>query len=276
MASGRHGRLPRSRMRDRAARGPAVAGGNGHENSRVCRVEKRDFSGMKEVRYRAGDGVVNHVNAIRDCLINGRREIRTKTTGGAVALVPEGFVHRHSSARRHSAEAKGRRRNLNGVVAPGRRSGVSAVAVIIARGEELPWELFRDPGVTAPTRVVVARSDQLLVAKIRVPGAIRLAVRLTLAMPAGNLLENKFPTGIAVVEARAFGPDAGVDNTDNHAFAGAARFFVAGSTELVPQPIRRVEAEEMRGRGSCGGHHFIGRHSDRVRWLRQPSGLIRR
>src|SRR5947208_2102518 len=107
MGSGGDGRLPHTGMRNRAATGPAVAGGRGHENPGVRCVQKRYFGRVQETRGRTGDRVVNDVDAIGDGLINASNEIRCEATARAVGLVPEGFVHRYSSARSHSAEIEG-------------------------------------------------------------------------------------------------------------------------------------------------------------------------
>lgn len=70
-----------------------------------------------------------------------------------------------------------------------------------------------------------------------------------MCVPAGNPLEAQLPVGVAIGEALALRPDAGVDDADDDAVACAGGVLAAGRpAELRPEPTRIGEAEERGSR----------------------------
>ena len=131
----------------------------------------------------------------------------------------------------------------------------------VTRGVELRRELLVDASVAAESGVVVAGADELLVAV----GGLELLALLALAVPARNLLVEELAIGVAVRDARVLGPDAAVDDSDDHVLARAAGLLgAAGAAELVPQSVGVGEAEERRRRGGVEGESLVGRDGQHV------------
>ena len=68
-------RDPRAGCATVDARGPGVAGRGGDEDARVGREQERDLDRVEEVRRRAADRVVDHVDAVGDGLVDRGREV---------------------------------------------------------------------------------------------------------------------------------------------------------------------------------------------------------
>ncbi len=138
-----------------------------------------------------------------------------------------------------------------------------AVAVIVARGVELPGAQGIDAGIAAPGRVEVLGADELEVAV----GGGEFLTGHALAVPTGDLLVIKLAGLLtvavgagAVGEAGVFGPDTGIDDADDDAVTGSTR-----AIELIPQAAFGVKAEEGGRGGGVDGLERIRRNRKHAR-----------
>src|SRR5687768_15791004 len=161
------------------------------------------------------------------------------------------------------------------MVAAGRGGRVRPVAAIIARGKKFPREFGGDAGVSTPTRVKMLRRDELLVAHACIPGAVVAVTAFTLAVEAGELLKDEIPVRVAIAEALAFGPDAGIHHTNDDSLASAGSLFASQTAELTPKAVRGIQTEERRGAGSIQPQGFIFVHSHDPSLFRESCSLLR-
>ena len=94
-----------------------VAGRRGDEDARVGGEEERDLDRIEEVRPRAADREVDHVDAVLDGLVDRGDAVGVGATAVADVL-PADLVHRDARARRHAADLAERRPRHR---SPGRR-----------------------------------------------------------------------------------------------------------------------------------------------------------
>jgi hypothetical protein len=213
-----------------------VTGRGGNEHTGRGGVHERDLGrGQHGVLLGAADREVDHVDTVEDRLVD-RREDAVVVAAAAVVVLPAHLVRRDPGRRRHAADVSLRLTvddGGNAVVACRRAGGVRAVAVPVARREEV---LVRD----GLFRRVVARADQLVVAGDRL-----LFAGHALALPLGG---DRVGVGAGLGqrgEARVLRGDAGVDDADDHALT---RVLVTLELPL-PDAVRPFEAEEPGGVG---------------------------
>src|SRR5262249_9394907 len=114
----------------------------------------------------------------------------------------------------------------------------------------------------ALARVVEAGADDL----VRAVGRGELVAGLAHARERVEL------AGLAELREReALRPDAAVDVADHDAAAGAV---AARTTQLLPQPARRGEAEEVGRRDGVGGVLRVDAHAEHAARVRELGGLV--
>src|SRR5688572_18476907 len=94
-------------------------------------------------------------------------------------------------------------------------------------------------------------------------------------MEAGELLKEKVPARIAIAEALAFGPDAGIHHTDDDSLASAGILLVSQTAELIPKAVRSIQTEKRGGAGSLQSQGFVFVHGHDPSLFRESGGLLR-
>ena len=256
---------PRTRVRHRAGRRPAVARRGGHEHAGVGGEQEGDLDRVAEVGPGAADREVDDIHPVGDGLVDGRNAVGAGAPAGTTA--PADLVGRNAGPRRDAADAAENRRcaGRRDIRIAARRGGcVGAVTIRVAWRIEVGGKGRVDAGVATEAGVVVARADQFVVA---VGGGKGLA-RGALAVPAGDLpvVQLTVRGGVAidagsVREAGMFWPRAGVHDADDHVFAGrAGRAVKAG---------RPGEAQKCWRRRGVQLTNFVFAHRQYTRRLRQ-------
>ncbi|HYZ19274.1 MAG TPA: S8 family serine peptidase, partial [Gaiellaceae bacterium] len=198
---------PRADVRDGRSRRARVAGRGGDEDARIRGEQVRNLDSVEVVRRGAADRVVDDVDAVRDRLVDGGDAVTGVRSATARAVVPADLVCRDARPRSDAvdrAEQRGLPRRRDALVAAGRRRGVRAVAVVVARRAELVLE----HAVTAACLAEELCADQLLVTHRCVPCLARMAFA---AVPDARIgLVDQPPAGVTVAEALRLRPDARV------------------------------------------------------------------
>ena len=98
-------RQPRADVRYGARRRAAVPRRRGDEHARARGEQERDFDRVEIIRRRAGDRVVEHVNAVDDGLIDRGNCIAAIRAATSVPVVPADLVNSDSRSRRNTVDA---------------------------------------------------------------------------------------------------------------------------------------------------------------------------
>ena len=249
---------------------PGVARRCRDKHAGVGRKQKGDLDRITEVGSGAADRVVDDVDTVGHRLVDRGHRVDGRAAALA-AIAPADLVGGDAGAWRDAVDGAKYRRRPGGShirIAAGGGRGVRAMAIGVARRVELVGELRLDGCVAAKASVVIARSDQLLVA---VRGIESLA-RRALAVPARDLLIRQLAVlaGIAVEpsavgEARVLGPDAGVDDADDHALALGLG---------IPEAGGACEAQEVRRAAGVELEDLIARDRQHAGRLRQLLRLV--
>jgi len=247
-------------MVERARPRAAVAGGVRHEHTGVRRAAERLRDGVERARLRrAADRVVQDVHAVCDGVVDRGDAVRVEAAGlEALAARPADLVHRDLGARRHAragTDLVSVDGDVGAVVPCGRRGGVRAVALSVARRNVVVGRDVLD----AEAGEVVPRADELVVARRHRPQLARLADAVPVRRDRDSRLAG---------ERGALRPDAGVDHADDDAGAG-----LRAAAELRPHAARRVESEEVRRQGRVRVCELVLREAQHGRLLRQLRGL---
>ena len=208
----------------------------GHEDTRGGGIEERDLDRVDDELPRPRDRVVDDVDAVGNCVLDGGHEIDRSATGPAGhRVVPQHLVVGQAGGRSHAADVSDRAAIDGGwdvVVAGGGAAGVRAVTVEVTRRQELKG--LREVGGVVPpgAQHFVVAGDDLL--RARVAGAVPLGVDNRLVRP-------RLGQG---AEARVLRPESGVDDSDDHTLAGAR----GAAKVLVPDAAGAGQPEEVWGR----------------------------
>ena len=226
---------PRRGMVERAGARAAVAGRVGDEHACVrgcpeCLRDRVERVGLGA----AADGVVEDVDTVEHGGVDRGHAVGVEAAVGDAGLTgPADLVRGDLGAGRHAGhgavvEHLALDRDAGHPIACRRGGGMRSVAIAIARREELRLVDV----VLSEARDEVAGADELVVARRDrepLPGD-------ALAVPIGRHRDPR-----AAGEGLALGPDARVDDTDDHAGTSAPV-----AAELRPETGRAIKTKERR------------------------------
>uniref|UniRef100_A0ABD0V004 Uncharacterized protein n=1 Tax=Dendrobium thyrsiflorum TaxID=117978 RepID=A0ABD0V004_DENTH len=204
--------------------GVACRAGNQHPF--LHRIKRTDGDAITVIIGRAAsERERKHIAAVINSCIHGGEDVRAETSPG-----PANLIHREARSRRHAASGSLSIAEEAGLVHGGAGSGgggMCAVAVVVARGFAL---------------LALVNGSEPRANEFAVAGLSRIEV---LTPDAFTLPSVRDRAESGIVEAVSFGPNAGVEDTDDDISSAAGFQYMADVTPIEAEKLRRASGVEM-------------------------------